>query len=345
MKDLDIILEEYQFFVYYENVLESAGPWMRYPRKYNDFLLCKSIDDVMICILQAFLSCIYFEKSMENDFDSSNTFEEMIAKYGLLPDISEEMKVELLSFLSEYKQNLINMSENCWNDKNYTENEKKHSLVGRNSCVSSTFRLIIRNGAKIKYDIGMSGLYKRYMDYTQAEGHNDFQPIGMFGYHLSNYIYFYSIEKINSNILYFRKRVYNEKINHTNINDFIELKFLGKLKLCEKSKEWISESYKIIENSSSIAISLDRTNGFLIDEIDFENRDTSSFVYTKIYVLNRRKYYCSNTSITSFNLQKAIEHIQTTNNVYRNYFLFKKTSFYENLIPELRREIKSYCFF
>ena len=70
----------------------------------------------MICILQAFLSCIYFEKSMENDFDSSNTFEEMIAKYGLLPDISEEMKVKLLSFLSEYKQNLINMSEQQWND-------------------------------------------------------------------------------------------------------------------------------------------------------------------------------------------------------------------------------------
>ncbi len=140
MKDLDTILIEYPYCIIYENIHKNYSIV-----KYNDILLCKSIDDVLICILQAFLSCIYLEKSIENDFYSSNTFEEMIEKYGLLPDISEEMKTELLSLLNEYKKTLINIFE------------------GQNYSVTSTFELNIQNGEKIRYNIGMSAFHKIFI--------------------------------------------------------------------------------------------------------------------------------------------------------------------------------------
>ncbi len=320
MKDLDTILIEYPYCIIYENIHKNYSIV-----KYNDILLCKSINDVLICILQAFLSCIYLEKSIENDFYSSNTFEEMIEKYGLLPDISEEMKTELLSLLNEYKKTLINIFE------------------GQNYSVKSTFELNIRNGEKIRYNIGMSAFHKIFMNFDQKNNPNNFGLKEYYGQHSGNYIYFYLIEKINENINIFHFRNYHDCVDHRNINHFIETRFLNKLKLSEKSKKWICESYKIIKDFPSSNIPEDKQNGFLINEYDFENINISSFIYIQIYVLNKRKKI--NYYIPSEPNNRVIENIQTKKKMYTNYFLFKKTIFYENLIPEIRKEIKSYYFF
>ncbi len=345
MSTLEQILKEYPYYVSYENVYPEAKSWIRYPcLKYHDYLLCKNIDDVLICMVQAYLSCIYFEKNIENDLNPLNTLEELIEKYGILPDISEKMKQGLISDLNDFAKYLIDNSKKQWNDENYTETERKNSLVGRKSCVSSSFEFDIQNGAKIKYNVGMSAFHQRYMEYTQNKNCSDFQPIGYYGYHMSNYIYFYSIEKINENINIFRFRNYQEDVNHENICDFIDTKFLNRLKLSELSKTWISESRKIMDDCKSSAICLDQTNGFLIDEADFEDFSSSSFIYSKIYVLNRRKYYSSYTSITSYNHEKAIEYIKETKKINVKWFVFKQTLFYDILIPEMRSGIKSYLF-
>ena len=345
MSSLEQILEKYPYYVSYENVYPEAKSWIRYPcLKYHDFLLCKNIDDVLICIIQAYLSCIYFEKNIENDLNPSNTLEELIEKYGILPDISEEMKQGIVSGIYRITEGLIDNSKKLWNDENYTETERKNSLVGRKSCVSSCFKFGIQNGPKIKYNVGMSSFHQRYMEYIQFENCSGFRPVGYYGYHESNYIYFYSIEKINENINIFRFQNYQEDVNHENICDFIDTKFLNRLKLSELSKTWISKSRKIMDDCKSSAICLDQTNGFLIDENDFEDFSSSSFIYSKIYVLNRRKYYISYILITSYNHEKAIEYIKETKKIYKNWFIFEQTPFYDILIPEIRNEIKSYLF-
>ena len=108
METSEDILRRYPYFVLYKPPYREGSSWIRYPGcKDQDYLLCKNVDDIFTCIMQSYLSCIYFEKSLEYNVDSSSSFEEMMERYGELPDITEKMKVDLIDKFISAKNGLL----------------------------------------------------------------------------------------------------------------------------------------------------------------------------------------------------------------------------------------------
>ncbi len=327
-KDVKDILKEYPFCITYKNVDKNSKSWIQQSNvKVSNFLLCKDINVIIICILQAYISFL----SIESDFTGVNTVDEYINMYNKLPDMDEKKRKYLTRQLLSLK-------------KDYKESIKRHKE--KNELFFSTkISFDLHNNNVLTFDISTTGYKYFYFDYENLQKKCNFKPIGYHGNVKTNSIFFFIFEKINDRILYFHFETYKDKINEEKICDFIESRFENKIKLRDESKDWIVNSYCHMKKCKDDLIREDVTNGFLVNEFDFENVDYTSFYKIKIYVLNEKKrfeVFIPNPSWV--NPDKAIQYIQKMKNDYISYSFFKKSVFYKRFSGENREKIKSYLF-
>ncbi len=330
--ELNYIFNKYPLCISYKNICKNSKSWIQQSNvKSCNFLFCKDINDIMICILQAYISFLSIEKSI--NFDIS--IEELFKIVFDLPNLNDNMKISLKKKLNqlkkEYKESLTNQK-----DKNDFH-------------ISTQISFDLQNNFVLTFDIKTSQHEYHLFDYVNSQKKCNFEPIGYKGNIKTNYVYFYIFKKINDNILYFHFETYKDKLNMDNICDFIESKFSGKLKLRKKSKDWIMDSYFTMKNCESELIRLDNTNGLLINNFDFEedfHNNLASFFNINIYVLNEKKRFEVFIPEPSWiDPNKAIKHIQELKNNYISYHYFKKSLFYKFFSNEIKNEIKSYLFY
>lgn len=326
--ELNDIFNEYPLCISYKNINKNPKSWIQQSNvKSFNFLFCKNINDIMICILQAYLSFLFIEKNI--NFDIS--IYELLKIVFDLPDLNDNMTKSLKKKINQLKKDYKKSLKNQKNDFYF----------------STQISFDLQNNLVLTFDIQTSKHKYHLFDYVNSQKKCNFEPIVYQGNIKTNYVYFYIFEKINDNILYFHFETYKDKLNMDNICDFIESKFSGKLKLRKKSKDWIMNSYFTMKNSESELIRLDNTNGFLINNFDFdEDFCDTSFFNIKIYVLNEKKRFEVFIPEPSWiDPNKAIKHIQDLKNNYISYHYFKKSLFYKFFSNEIKNEIKSYLFY
>ncbi len=328
--DLNYIFNKYPLCISYKNICKNSKSWIQQSNvKSLNFLFCKDINDIMICILQAYISFLSIEKLI--NFDIS--IDELLNIVFDLPDLNDNMKISLKKKINQlkkdYKESLKNQKDK--NDFHF----------------STQISFDLQNNFVLTFDIKTSQHKYHLFDYINSQKKCSFEPIGYQGNIKTNYVYFYIFEKINDNILYFHFETYKDKLNMDNICDIIESKFSGKLKLRKESKDWIMNSYFTMKNFESELIRLDNTNGFLINNFDFdEDFSGTSFFNIKIYVLNEKKKFEVFIPEPSWiDPNKAIKYIQDLKNNYISYYYFKKSLFYKfMLLNNIKDELKTYLF-
>ncbi len=110
---LNYILNEYPLCISYKNIYKNSKSWIQQSNvKSFNFLLCKNINDILICMLQAYISFLFIEKNINFDIP----IDELLKIIYDLPNLNNNMKKILKKKLNQLKKDYKESLKNQKND-------------------------------------------------------------------------------------------------------------------------------------------------------------------------------------------------------------------------------------